>query len=61
MSGPEAISASALANVPQTTLSKWLRLAGAKAAYEFPNDPNRCVQVNPMNPRTRRVARRRKT
>lgn len=54
MSGPQAISASALAkqvDVPQTTLSKWLRLAGAKAAYVFPNDPNRSVQVNPMKPR----------
>lgn len=54
MSGPETISASALAkqvDVPQTTLSKWLRLAGAKAAYVFPNDPNRSAQVNPMKPR----------
>jgi transposase-like protein len=54
MCGPEAISASALAkqvDVPQTTLSKWLRLAGTKAAYVFPNDPHRCVQVNPMKSR----------
>ena len=54
MSEHESISASALAkqvDVPQTTLSKWLRLAGAKAAYVFPNDPNRSVQVTPMKPR----------
>lgn len=54
MSGPEPISASALAkqvDVPQATLSKWLRLAGTKAAYVFPNDPHRFVQVNPMKPR----------
>jgi transposase len=54
MSGPEATSASALAkqvDVPQTTLSKWLRLAGAKPAYVFPNDSSRSVQVNSMKPR----------
>ena len=54
MSGPEAISASALSqqvDVPQTTLSKWMRLAGAKAAYVFPNDPHRSALVNPMKPR----------
>jgi transposase-like protein len=54
MSGPEAIPATALAkqvDVPQTTLSKWLRLAGAKTAYVFPNDPQRSVEVNPMKPR----------
>ena len=54
MSGPQAISATALAqqvDVPQTTLSKWLRLAGATAAYVFPNDPKRSVEVNSMKPR----------
>ncbi len=54
MSGPEPISATVLAkqvDVPQTTLSKWLRLAGTKATYVFPNDPNRFVQVNSMKPR----------
>jgi transposase-like protein len=54
MSGPEAISATALAqqvDVPQTTLSKWLRQAGEKAAYVFPNTPHRSPQVNPMKPR----------
>jgi transposase len=54
MSGPEALSATALSrqvDVPQATLSKWLRLAGEGAAYVFPNDPNRSPQVNPMSPR----------
>jgi transposase-like protein len=54
MCGPEALSATALAkqvDVPQTTLSKWLRLAGQKPAYVYPNDPNRCVPVNAMKPR----------
>ena len=40
MTGPEAISASALSkrvDVPQPTLSKWLRLAGVGSAYDFPN------------------------
>lgn len=54
LSGPEAVSATALSqqvDVPQATLSKWLRQAGAAAAYVFPNDPNRCLQVNAMAPR----------
>ena len=40
MTGPEAISASALSkrvDVPQPTLSKWLRLAGAGSSYDFVN------------------------
>jgi len=40
MTGPEAISASALSkrvDVPQPTLSKWLRLAGVGSAYDFAN------------------------
>lgn len=54
MSGPEAISASALAkqvDVPQTTLSKWRRRAGQKAAYVFPNNAHPSTPVNPMKPR----------
>jgi len=40
MAGPGAISASALSkqvDVPQATLSKWLRMAGAGSSYNFPN------------------------
>jgi len=40
MTGPEAISASALSkrvDVPQPTLSKWLRLAGVGSSYDFAN------------------------
>jgi transposase len=54
MRGPEAISATALAkqvDVPQSTLSKWLRRAGMKAAYVFPNNAHQSPQVNPMKPR----------
>ena len=54
LSGPEPVSATALSkqvDVPQATLSKWLRQAGAGGAYVFPNDPNRAPQVNPMAPR----------
>jgi transposase len=39
LSGPDAISAQALSNqvdVPQTTLSKWLRNAGIKPSFGFP-------------------------
>ena len=40
LSGPDAISASALSkqvDVPQSTLSKWLRNAGIKPPFGFPN------------------------
>jgi transposase-like protein len=40
MTGPGAISASALSkqvDVPQATLSKWLRMAGVGSPYNFPN------------------------
>ena len=40
MTGPEAISASALSeriHVPQPTLSKWLRMAGVVSSNDFPN------------------------
>ncbi len=41
MTGPAAMSATALSRqveVPQTTLSKWLRLAGFDSSYGFPNN-----------------------
>lgn len=41
MTGPGAISASALSNqvdVSQATLSKWLRMAGIGSGYNFPNN-----------------------
>jgi len=41
MTGPDAISASALSkevDVSQTTLSKWLRETGIDKSYVFPNN-----------------------
>jgi len=41
MTGPAAMSASALSKqveVPQSTLSKWLRMAGVGSSYGFPNN-----------------------
>lgn len=41
MSGPDAISATALSkkvNVPQSTLSTWLRKAGMDPSFNFPNN-----------------------
>jgi transposase-like protein len=43
MTGPAAISATALSkqvDVPQTTLSKWLRMAGLASSYGFPHNAN---------------------
>jgi transposase-like protein len=43
MTGPAAISATALSkevDIPQTTLSKWLRKAGFVSSYGFPNNAN---------------------
>jgi transposase-like protein len=40
MTGPDALSASALSkqvDVPQATLSKWLRMAGVVSTYGYPN------------------------
>ena len=48
LSGPDALSASALSkqvDVPQTTLSKWLRMAGIKPPYDFPNNTNDKTQM----------------
>jgi len=41
MTGPDSISATALSKqveVPQSTLSKWLRMAGIGPSYAFPNN-----------------------
>jgi transposase-like protein len=41
MTGPDALSASALSkqvDVPQTTLSKWLRNAGHETSFGYPNN-----------------------
>jgi transposase-like protein len=48
MSGPDAISASALSkqvNVPQSTLSKWLRMAGVGPSYGFPNNAHEYTKM----------------
>ena len=57
MSGPDAISATALSkqvNVPQSTLSKWLRMAGVGPAYDFPNNAHEYTKMaklkNPKRP-----------
>jgi transposase-like protein len=42
LTGPNALSATALSkevDVPQTTLSKWLRNAGVTPRFEYPNNP----------------------
>jgi transposase-like protein len=55
MTGPDAISASALSkqvDVPQATLSKWLRMAGVGSSYNFPNIPKDFINMaNSNNPR----------
>jgi len=48
MTGPDAISATALSkqvDVPQATLSKWLRLAGAGPSYVFPNNAHEYTKM----------------
>lgn len=48
MTGPDAISATALArqvDVPQTTLSKWLRKTGTDPSYCFPNNTHRNTKM----------------
>jgi transposase-like protein len=57
MTGPAAISATALSkqvDVPQSTLSKWLRIAGAGPSYKFPNNvkdyPNMTKTTLPRRP-----------
>ena len=49
MSGPVPISATALSkqvNVPQSTLSKWLRMAGVGPSYGFPNNAHECRGID---------------
>jgi len=53
MTGPGAISASALSkqvDVPQTTLSKWLRMAGVGSSYDFPNNSKDYTKMAKINP-----------
>jgi len=48
LTGPDAVSASALSkqvDVPQTTLSKWLRMAGFEPIFGFPKNTNDIVQM----------------
>ena len=48
MSGPDAISASALSkqvDVSQSTLSKWLRMAGVGPSYVFPNNAHEYTKM----------------
>ena len=52
MAGPGAISASALSKqveVPQATLSKWLRMAGVGPLYVFPNNANEYTKMSKIN------------
>ena len=52
MTGPDAISASALSkqvDVPQVTLSKWLRMAGVGSSYAFPNNPKDYTKMAKIN------------
>ena len=52
MTGPDAISASALSrqtDVPQTTLSKWLRIAGVDSSYGFPNNVHEYTKMAKIN------------
>jgi len=48
MIGPGAMSASALSKlveVPQATLSKWLRIAGVDSSYNIPNSANEYAKM----------------
>lgn len=50
MTGSDALSASALSkqvDVPQTTLSKWLRKAGIESSFTYPCSHNETVQMRP--------------
>ena len=52
LSGPNAISAAALSkqvDVPQTTLSKWLRKAGIQTTFGYPNNTDSVSARHPMN------------
>jgi len=48
MSGPDPISATALSkqvDVPQSTLSKWLRMAGVGPSYGYPNNAHEYTKM----------------
>lgn len=48
MAGPDALSATALSkevDVPQPTLSKWLRKAGVAPSFDFSSHPNDPLQM----------------
>ena len=48
MTGPDSISATALSKqveVPQSTLSKWLRTAGVGPSYGFPNNAHEYTKM----------------
>jgi transposase len=48
MAGPDALSATALSkevDVPQSTLSTWLRKAGVAPPFDFPFNPNDPLQM----------------
>ena len=48
MTGPDAISATALSkqvDIPQSTLSKWLRMAGVGQSYAFPNNAHEYTKM----------------
>jgi transposase-like protein len=52
LTGPDAISASALSkqvDVPQSTLSKWLRMAGVGPSYFFPNNAHEYTKMAKIN------------
>ena len=62
MTGPDALSATALSkkvDVPQATLSKWLRKAGIDSSYVYQNSPDGIDARGPEN--TQWLERRRKT
>ena len=52
MTGPDAISATALSkqvDVPQSTLSKWLRRAGDGPMHRYPNNAKEYTQMTKTN------------
>ena len=56
MTGPDALSATALSrkvDVSQTTLSKWLRMAGVDSSYDFPNNAKDYTKMTKIPPQRR--------
>ena len=56
MTRPGAISATALSkqvDVPQSTLSKWLRMAGVGSSYNYPNNAKDYTNMTKTNPSRR--------